>query len=123
MWVAVGVMFVCGFCGPMIDGPLFAVLQSVVAPEMQGRVFMLVITMAKAISPLGLIIAGPLSDAFGVQIWFLVGGVLTGLLGAAALLVPAILNIEQEHKIQPQPAGPGDGAAQLAAAAVEISGD
>lgn len=122
-WVAVVVLFVIGFTQPMIDGPLFAVLQSVVAPEMQGRVFMLVISMAKAMSPLGLIIAGPLADAFGVQVWFLVGGVLTGLLGAAALLVPAIMNIEEQHKVEARPTEPGDGSIQLATAPVEISGD
>jgi DHA3 family macrolide efflux protein-like MFS transporter len=120
--VAVAVLFVVGFTGPMIDGPLFAVLQSVVAPEMQGRVFLLVVSMAKAISPLGLIIAGPLADRFGVQIWFLVGGVLTGLLGAAALLVPAITNIEEERQVQSQTSGSGDGRTQVAASA-ELSGD
>ena len=122
-WVAVAIVFVVGFTGPMIDGPLFAVLQSVVAPEMQGRVFLLVISMAKAISPLGLIIAGPLADAYGVQIWFLVGGVLTGLLGLSALLVPAIMNIEQERKPQSPGTGPGDGSIQLATAPAELSGD
>jgi DHA3 family macrolide efflux protein-like MFS transporter len=79
--------------------------------------------MAKAISPLGLIIAGPLADTFGVQVWFLVGGVLTGLLGAVALLVPAIINIEEEHKAETQIAGPGDGSIQIVVAPVEVSGD
>jgi DHA3 family macrolide efflux protein-like MFS transporter len=122
-WLAVAVIFVVGFTGPMIDGPLFAVLQTVVAPEMQGRVFMLVISMAKAMSPLGLIVAGPLADRFGVRIWFLVGGVLTGLLGASALLIPAIMNIEQDYKRQLPSTGPGDGPAQLAAASADLSGD
>jgi DHA3 family macrolide efflux protein-like MFS transporter len=122
-WVAVAVLFVVGFTGPMIDGPLFAVLQSVVAPEMQGRVFLLVISMAKAISPLGLIIAGPLADRFGVQIWFLAGGILTGVLGAAALLIPAIVNIEEERKVQLQATESADSTTQLAAASVELSGD
>ena len=121
-WAAVVVLFVIGFTNPMIDGPLFAVLQSVVAPEMQGRVFLLVASMAKAMSPLGLIIAGPLADAFGVRIWFLVGGVLTGLLGAAAFLIPAIVNIEEEHKLGPQATGIEDSTIQLAAS-VELSGD
>ena len=122
-WVAVAVMFVVGFTGPMIDGPLFAVLQSVVAPEMQGRVFLLVVSMAKAISPLGLIVAGPLADKFGVRVWFLVGGVLTGLLGAAALLIPAIMNIEDGRKAQQQTTGSGDNSIQIAVVSAEPSGD
>jgi DHA3 family macrolide efflux protein-like MFS transporter len=107
----------------MIDGPLFAVLQSVVAPEMQGRVFMLVISMAKAMSPLGLVIAGPLANVYGVRIWFLAGGVLTGLLGASALLIPAIMNIEEDHKRQLQATGSGEASMQLVAAPAELSGD
>jgi DHA3 family macrolide efflux protein-like MFS transporter len=122
-WLAVAVIFVVGFTGPMIDGPLFAVLQTVVAPEMQGRVFMLVISMAKAISPIGLIVAGPLADRFGVRIWFLVGGVLTGLLGASALLIPAIMSIEEDHQHQLPETGAGDSPVQLAAAAADLSGD
>ncbi len=126
-WIAVGVIFVVSFTQPMIDGPLFAVLQSVVAPEMQGRVFMLVISMAKAMSPLGLIVAGPLADAFGVRVWFLVGGVLTGLLGAAALLIPAIVNIEEDRRLEAQAAAfageEASGPARLAAAPAKISGD
>jgi DHA3 family macrolide efflux protein-like MFS transporter len=79
--------------------------------------------MAKAISPLGLIIAGPLADRFGVQVWFLVGGVLTGLLGVAALLIPAIMNIEEDFKAQPHSSSPTDNTIELAAAPVELSGD
>jgi DHA3 family macrolide efflux protein-like MFS transporter len=120
---AVAVIFVIGFTGPMIDGPLFAVLQSVVAPEMQGRVFMLVISMAKAMSPLGLIVAGPLADAFGVRIWFLVGGLITALIGLAAFLVPAILNIEASRDgSQAEGAAPPVEAAQRITVA-ELSGD
>ncbi len=122
-WLAVGVVFVVGFTGPMIDGPLFAVLQTVVAPEMQGRVFMLVISMAKAISPIGLIVAGPLADKFGVRIWFLVGGVLTGLLGASALLIPAIMNIEQDPKRQEPASASGDIQVQLVGVPADLSGD
>ena len=82
---------------------------------------MLVISMAKAISPIGLIIAGPLADKFGVQACFLAGGVLTGLMGASALLIPAIMNIEEDHKLQLPATGPEDSPIQLAPA--EISGD
>jgi DHA3 family macrolide efflux protein-like MFS transporter len=93
-WIAVGLMFVVGVAGPLIDGPLFAVVQTIVAPEMQGRVFTLMISAAGAMSPLGLIVAGPLADTFGVRTWYIVGGVITGLLGLVAFFIPAIVRIE-----------------------------
>jgi len=34
-------MFVAGYMNPITNGPVHAVLQAVVAPEMQGRVFTL----------------------------------------------------------------------------------
>jgi DHA3 family macrolide efflux protein-like MFS transporter len=45
-------------------------------------------------SPLGLVIAGPLSDAVGVRAWFIAGGILTGCMGIAGFMVPAILHVE-----------------------------
>ncbi len=110
-WMAVGCMFVVGFSNPMVDGPLFAVMQAVVKPEMQGRVFTLISSMAGAMSPLGLIVAGPLADAFGVRVWFVVGGVVTALLGVGALLIPAIVGIEGDGAVVVNQS-PGLGGAQ-----------
>jgi len=94
LFVVVGAMFLIGFMQPIVNGPLLAVLQAVVAPEMQGRVFTLVSSMAAAMSPLGLVIAGPLSDVVGVRAWFIAGGILTGCMGVVGFLVPAILHVE-----------------------------
>lgn len=102
-WLAVGLMFLVGFCNPIVNGPLFAVLQAVVAPEMQGRVFNLIVSMATAMSPLGLILAGPFADRFGVRSWFVAGGLVTALLGAGAFLVPAMINIENREIEKPVP--------------------
>jgi DHA3 family macrolide efflux protein-like MFS transporter len=104
LFVVVGAMFLIGFMQPIVNGPLLAVLQAVVAPEMQGRVFTLVGSMAAAMSPLGLVIAGPLSDAVGVRAWFIAGGILTGCMGVAGFLVPSILHVED----RPVPAVDGD---------------
>jgi DHA3 family macrolide efflux protein-like MFS transporter len=97
-WLAVTAMFFNGIANPITNGPLLAVVQAVVKPEMQGRVFTLINSAASAMMPLGLIFAGPISDAFGVQIWFLVGGVVTVLMALGALFVPAIMHIEDSRE-------------------------
>jgi len=91
---AIGAMLLSGIAQPLTNGPLIAVLQSAVAPEMQGRVFTLVMSSAAAMTPLGLMVAGPLADNFGVQTWFIVGGVATILMGLTGLFIPAIMHIE-----------------------------
>jgi DHA3 family macrolide efflux protein-like MFS transporter len=98
-WLALGGMFVTGFMNPMANGPLIAVLQGTVAPEMQGRVMSLVQSGATAMMPLSLLMAGPLADLLGVRIWYLVGGVSCVALGLLAFTVPAIIHVEENgHK-------------------------
>ena len=88
-------MFFGGFMNPMANGPLFAMLQSSVAPEMQGRVMSLVGSGAAAMMPLSLLIAGPVADALGVRVWYVVGGLACIAIGLVAFAVPAIMNVEQ----------------------------
>lgn len=97
-YVAVAGAFVIGYMNSFVNGPLFAILQSVVAPEMQGRVFTLIGSLSGLMSPIGLIIAGPIADTFGVQSWFIIGGVMTMLMGIIGFLVPAIMNIEEDKE-------------------------
>ena len=93
--IAVAGMALAGFMNPITNGPLFAVLQSTVAPDMQGRVMSLLNAFAAAMSPLSLLVAGPLSDALGVQVWYIAGGILCILLAAVGYLTPAVANLEQ----------------------------
>ena len=92
--VAVATMFFVGFVNPITNGPLMAAVQAVVSPEMQGRVFSLISSMAAGMSPLGLLIAGPVADKLGVQAWFIVGGVTTILMGVIGLVTPAVMRFE-----------------------------
>ncbi|MCI0578562.1 MAG: MFS transporter [Chloroflexi bacterium] len=94
--LAVGAMFMVGIANPITNGPLLAVVQAVVAPDMQGRVFSLIGSMAMAATPLGLIIAGPVADLTGPRIWFVVGGIVTTALGVGALFVPAVVYLEDQ---------------------------
>jgi DHA3 family macrolide efflux protein-like MFS transporter len=45
-------------------------------------------------TPLGLLLATPLADAFGVRSWYLAGGLVCAAMGAAAFLVRPIVRIE-----------------------------
>jgi DHA3 family macrolide efflux protein-like MFS transporter len=97
-WLALGAIFVVGMSVSMTDGPLLAVVQAKVAPEMQGRVLTLIVSAAKVMSPLSLAIAGPVADLMGVRVWYIVGGVASTLMGVGAFFVPAIVHLEDNHK-------------------------
>ncbi|HSF81856.1 MAG TPA: MFS transporter [Anaerolineales bacterium] len=95
---AVGASFLMGFANPLTNGPIFAVMQSVVEPGMQGRVFTLLGSLATAMTPVGLLIAGPIADRFGVQSWFILGGIVTAGMGVVGYFIPALVNIENNHR-------------------------
>ena len=86
------------FFNVFFNGPMFAFLQAVVRPEMQGRVFTAQMSMVWIAWPLGLVIAGQLVDRSSVQTWIIAGGVVEVTLGTVALLIPAIVNLEEEGK-------------------------
>lgn len=94
LWIAMGAFALIGIMNAMANGPLQAMLQSHVDPGMQGRVFTLVGSLASAMSPLGLAVAGPLADLWGIPFWYLLSGAVLTLVGAGAFLVPAIMRLE-----------------------------
>jgi DHA3 family macrolide efflux protein-like MFS transporter len=91
--LAVAGMAIFGFLNPIVNGPLFAVMQEKVEPEIQGRVFSLLNAGAGLASPLGLLIAGPIAEATNNQLWFVIGGLATIFAGLAAFFVPDILKL------------------------------
>jgi DHA3 family macrolide efflux protein-like MFS transporter len=95
--LAVAALFLSGLANPIANGPLFAALQASVDPEMQGRIFTLIGSVASAMSPLGLIAAGPVADHLGVQTWFLMGGVVTILMALTMFPIPAVVHFEDGH--------------------------
>jgi DHA3 family macrolide efflux protein-like MFS transporter len=91
-------MLIAGFMNPIANGPLMAIFQANVEPQMQGRVLSLISLIAGAMSPLSLLIAGPLADALGVRVWYAIAGVGAIIMAGVAMLTPAIMNLEQERK-------------------------
>ncbi len=100
--LALASVFLVGLTVTMVDGPIMAILQTTVAPDMQGRVFSVIGSLVTVTSPLGLVIAGPATDLIGLKTWYLVAGVICILMGSLLFFVPDVTRIE-ERSFQARP--------------------
>ena len=96
--LALAGIFIFGLMNVLMNGPAFALLQSVVNEDMQGKVMSLVISLTNAMTPLGLLVAGPLADRSGVNVMFIIAGIVFLAVGAFTLLNTDVRNIENNHK-------------------------
>ena len=103
LWLGLAAQGLMGFAIPFANGPLMAIMQSRVAPEMQGRVFTLLESGATAMMPLAMIIAGPVADALGIRTWYVIGGAACILIALGGLLVRPIMQIESNGHAEPVP--------------------
>jgi len=97
-------VFIIGVSIPLVDGPITAILQATVEPGLQGRVFTMISSLVGLSSPLGLAVAGPVSDWLGVTAWFAIAGILSVVCALVTFSVPAVIGIEDGR--MPQPVGP-----------------
>ena len=89
IWLFFGFMFLVGLAVPFFSTPSFTLLQETVEPERQGRVFGFVgIVMALAM-PLGMVVFGPLADVVSIEVLLIAAGLLTFVVMALALFLPA----------------------------------
>lgn len=95
--LALAGMVIVGVMNSLANGPLGALLQSIVRKDMQGRVMSLVNSAATAMAPIGLLIAGPVSDLIGIRTWYWIAGLLSLLMGIAGFFIPAVMNVENNH--------------------------
>jgi DHA3 family macrolide efflux protein-like MFS transporter len=92
--LAVVLVFITGLLEAFVLGLSGAIGQSLIPPEMQGRVFSLLTSLTHGLAPLGLLLAGPTADGLGVRFWYVLTGIMITAMGAGALFVPAIVRIE-----------------------------
>jgi DHA3 family macrolide efflux protein-like MFS transporter len=97
-WLAIVSAFFAAAMLPIVNGPIHAIVQAAVEPNMQGRVFTLMGSLSAAMAPLGLLIAGPVADAIGVQSWYVIAGVVSILMAVLGISLPAVMNIEDNNK-------------------------
>ncbi|MBC7236910.1 MAG: MFS transporter [Chloroflexi bacterium] len=84
------------FMTPILDGAFMAMLQATVPAHIQGRVFTLLQSGFMLAVPIGLAMAGPAADVFGVRIPFIVAGAATVLLAAYGASNPVLGRFERE---------------------------
>ena len=93
LWALVSMSCV-GLIVPLVNGPVYAILQATIAPDYQGRVFSLVASLATAAAPLGLIVAAPVAEIVGVGVWYLAAGIACVAMGIGGFFAPALMGIE-----------------------------
>ena len=94
-YIAVGAIFLGTTMNSIMVGSVSALGQTIIPPEMQGRLFAISITIINAMSATGLAIAGPTVDRVGVRFWFLLGGIVTTILGIVPFFIPVVMEVEQ----------------------------
>jgi len=67
--------FFMGAAAPFFNGPYMAMIQKAYEPEKLGRVISFVTSITLLSSPIGLALAGPIVDKYGVQMWFFWSGI------------------------------------------------
>jgi DHA3 family macrolide efflux protein-like MFS transporter len=100
-WIALAGIGIMAIFITIGNGSFMAIMQAVVAPEMQGRIFTVLGSIVQAMTPIGLLIGGPLADRFGVQLWYLLSTVAVLVMSAAMLLSPTIMRLEDHRAPQP----------------------
>ncbi len=93
-WLAVVGIAVLGFMNPIANGPLQALMQSRIEPEMQGRVLGLISSLCAMMMPLALLIAAPVAEWVGLQVWYWAGGALVMIVGFLSFFVREVSELE-----------------------------
>ena len=83
---------------PLINGTLHAIFQASIPPGIQGRVTSLSSFVSMLAIPIGTAIAGPVSDAVGIQSWFIISGITMFLSGVLGFFLPSLRNVESKHQ-------------------------
>ena len=90
-------MAITGFMLPIANGPLVAILQAHVEPDIQGRVLTLVSSMAAAMSPLSMLVAAPVAEWIGVRGWLAVASAGCLVIGVIDFCTPDLMNLEDRE--------------------------
>lgn len=86
-WAFCIVVFVMGTTGMLGNIPYVAYIQQRIPPENLGKVISSVTSVMSLGFPLGMLIAGPVAEAVGVNNWMIIAGLLMFLVGVLSFLL------------------------------------
>ena len=93
--VFAGLSLLMGLSSPFYTGPHTALMQEKIKPEYLGRVFGFYGSLLSASMLLGLVTTGFSADVVGINVWFLISGLVISLLAVAAIMMPSIRHIDK----------------------------
>ena len=100
-WYGVAIWFITGIGGAVAWAPIHAIIQSTVPKDMQGRAYSVLNAMIGASMVLSLAITGPVVEAIGVRLIYIIGGTGIFVLTVAGFFSHALMNIEKRTMIEP----------------------
>jgi DHA3 family macrolide efflux protein-like MFS transporter len=86
-----------GLGNAFVSAPLTAIMNSVIAKDMQGRVFALYGSIVTLMMPLGLIIGGPVADALGIRWLYWIASIAWAIILPLAALSKPLMNLENQQ--------------------------
>lgn len=69
-WIIYLGVFIAGLTYPIINTIAMTIIQRAVPPEMQGRVFSIILTLATIVNPVSMLASGPLANLVGIRVLF-----------------------------------------------------
>jgi len=94
-WIFVVLSIFMGVSIPFYRGVQMAVFQTKIGDAYLGRVLALVNSIRNISMPVGLIMAAVFAEVIGVQIWFLISGLLCLVLAVFSKLMPSVRVLDQ----------------------------
>src|SRR4030043_884915 len=102
-YTTVAAMLFMGVGLSFVNAPRGAIMNSVIARDMQGRVFSLYGSIVMGVMPLGLIIGGPVADALGIRSLYFIASAAWLVILPLAMLSKSLMNLENQ-KAEDKPA-------------------
>jgi len=96
-WAMAG-MAITGFMLPITNGPISAIMQAHVEPDIQGRVLTMTNSLANAMMPLSMLAAAPVAEWIGIRGWLALASVGCFVIGIGCFFIPELMNVENQPR-------------------------